>query len=337
MVQTIASGDRYIVTGGAGFIGSHLTETLLARGHHVTVVDDLSAGNLANLADAAAHSRFAFRQADVTRAGVLDRICERADVIVHLAAAVGVQRIVDQPKATICTNVEGAERALEAAERHGARILLASSSEVYGKSDRSPFREEDDIVLGPTTKSRWSYAAAKMIGEFLALAYHKEAGVDAVTLRFFNTIGPRQSGQYGMVTPRFVRQALSGEAITVYGDGSQSRCFCDVRDVAEAVALIAETKSISGEVLNVGGGSEITIGDLARLVRAITSSRSEIRCVPYDEAYEPGFEDITRRLPDSSKVEALTGWRPRYSLDQTLAAIITHEMANAVHTLAVGR
>lgn len=337
MVESIASRPRYVVTGGAGFIGSHLTETLLARGYHVTVVDDLSAGNLANLAEVSRHPRFLFRQADVTAPGVLDGICRAADVIVHLAAAVGVQRIVDQPRGTILTNVAATERALEAAERFGARILLASSSEVYGKSERSPFREGDDVVLGPTTKSRWSYAAAKMVGEFLALAYHKEAGVDAVALRFFNTIGPRQSGQYGMVAPRFVRQALAGEPITVYGDGSQSRCFCDVLDVAEAVALVAETKSISGEILNVGGGREITIEALARLVRELAGSRSEIRRIPYDEAYEPGFEDIARRLPDAAKLEALTGWRPRRSLEQTLLSIIAHQAAPLARSMAVAR
>ncbi len=323
------SGLSYVVTGGAGFIGSHLVESLLELGHRVVAIDDLSTGRLANLERVEAHPRFRFERGDVTQPKLLDRVTAGADVLVHLAAAVGVKLIVDRPKSTIQTNLAGVERALDAAERNRLRLLIASSSEVYGKNDKAPFREDDDVVLGATAKSRWSYASAKMMGEFMALAYHREAGVDATSLRFFNTIGPRQCGEYGMVAPRFTKQALEGRPITVYGDGLQSRCFCDVRDVVSAVVAVAETPCISGEVLNVGGEREITMLELARLVRRMTGSASEIVRIPYDQAYEPGFEDIPRRVPDCAKVQALTGWRPRHSLEQTLHAILDCEAAKA--------
>ena len=327
------SGRRYLVTGGAGFIGSHLAGALLARGHRVVAVDDLSTGALTNLGHITGHPRFTIHAGDVTEPGVLDALAAEADVVVHLAAAVGVKLIVEQPSRTIRTNLDGVERALDAAERHGNRLLIASSSEVYGKSALAPFREDADVVLGATVKSRWSYAAAKMLGEFLAQASYREAGVDATSLRFFNTIGPRQSGQYGMVAPRFIRQALAGQPITVYGDGAQSRCFCDVRDVVEAIVAVAEDSRISGEVLNVGGGREISILALAELIRNLAGSDSEIIRVPYHQAYEPGFEDIPRRLPDTAKLRALTGWRPRYHLVQTLEAMIEHEAAGSTHFL----
>lgn len=339
MSAQIASGSRYVVTGGAGFIGSHLSEALLSHGHRVVAIDNLSTGSIANLDGFAAHPSFRFHEADVTQPGSLDRVAADADVIIHLAAAVGVKLIVDQPRDTIRTNLRGVEHALDAAERHGCRIVIASSSEVYGKSSTPPFREDDDLVLGPTTRNRWSYAAAKMMGEFMALAYHREAGVDATTFRFFNTIGPRQSGQYGMVAPRFIRQALAGESITVYGDGSQSRCFCDVRDVVDAVVAVAEQPSISGEILNVGGEREISILTLAQLIRELTGSGSEIVRVSYDEAYEPGFEDIPRRLPDSTKLRALTSWRPKFTLEQTLEAMIEQQEStrpSAARAVAAG-
>jgi UDP-glucose 4-epimerase len=329
MPTQLASSSRYVVTGGAGFIGSHLVEALLARGHRVAALDNLSTGSLSNLAAIASHPNFSFHRADVTQPGVVDRLASDADVVIHLAAAVGVRLIVDQPRQTIQTNLDGTQRVLDAAERHGLRLLIASSSEVYGKSSTAPFREDDDVVLGATVRNRWSYAAAKMMGEFLALAYHREAGVDATTLRFFNTIGPRQSGQYGMVVPRFVRQALAGEPITVYGDGAQSRCFCDVRDVVDAVIAVAERPAISGQVLNLGGEREISIMALAGLIRELTGSASEIVRVSYDDAYEPGFEDVPRRYPDTAKLRALTGWRPRFTLEQTLEAIVELETADA--------
>ena len=244
MSRQLVNGLRYVVTGGAGFIGSHLCETLVARGHRVLAVDNLSTGSRSNLERLESHPSFSFELGDITKHGVLDRLVADADVVIHFAAAVGVKLIVDQPRATILTNLDGTQRALEAAERHGFRLVVASSSEVYGKSSSPPFSEEDDVVLGPSNKSRWSYAAAKMMGEFLTFAYCREAGVDATTLRFFNTIGPRQSGQYGMVAPRFVRQALEGSPLTVYGEGFQSRCFCDVRDVVAAVVAVAENPSI---------------------------------------------------------------------------------------------
>ncbi|MEZ5361195.1 MAG: GDP-mannose 4,6-dehydratase [Bryobacterales bacterium] len=336
MFVNSASGARFVITGGAGFVGSHLAETLVARGHRVLAVDDLSAGDRANLATVSGHPRFSVRVGDVTRPGVLDQLCYGADVIVHLAAAVGVRRIVDQPKQTIRTNLDATERALDAAERHHARILIASSSEVYGKSEATPFREQDDVLLGPTNKSRWSYAASKMIGEFLAMAYPRESGVDAVSMRFFNTIGPHQSARYGMVVPRFVRQALAGDPITVYGDGSQTRCFCDVRDVVKAIALLGESPAGSGEVVNIGAHGEITILELAKMIRRITGSASEIVCVPYDRAYEPGFEDIMRRAPDTSKLERMIPWRPRYTLEDTLEAIIAHECVPAAQAAIAG-
>lgn len=327
MSRQLVNGLRYVVTGGAGFIGSHLCETLVARGHRVLAVDNLSTGSRSNLERLESHPSFSFELGDITKHGVLDRLAADADVVIHFAAAVGVKLIVDQPRATILTNLDGTQRALEAAERHGFRLVVASSSEVYGKSSSPPFSEEDDVVLGPSNKSRWSYAAAKMMGEFLTFAYCREAGVDATTLRFFNTIGPRQSGQYGMVAPRFVRQALEGSPLTVYGEGFQSRCFCDVRDVVAAVVAVAENPSISGETLNVGGEREISVRELAELVLELTGSSSEIVHVPYEVAYEPGFEDIPRRFPNTTRLRALTSWRPRYTLEQTLRDLIEYETA----------
>lgn len=316
---------RYLITGGAGFIGSHLCEVLLARGHRVVAIDDLSTGRVENVQHLRPLPHFQFVRETIRNSQVLDRLTSEADVVVHLAAAVGVQLIVDDPVRTIRTNVMGTEAVLEAANRYSCKVLLASTSEVYGKGVRVPFREDDDRLMGPTTRSRWSYAESKAIDEFLGLAYHRQFGLPLVVMRFFNTVGPRQTGRYGMVVPRFVRHALAGEPLDVYGDGTQSRCFADVDDVTRAVASLAEHPQAVGQVFNVGATEEITIHDLARKVISLTGSASEIRLVPYDEAYAPGFEDMQRRVPSIDKLAALIGYRPLHSLDDTLRRVIEHE------------
>lgn len=322
---------RYFVTGGAGFIGSHLVENLLARGSSVSVLDDLSSGRLENLSAVQGHPALSVRMGGLRNSALLSELVEDCDIVIHLAAAVGVERVVREPLATMESNLVGFERVLEAASQHRRRILVASSSEVYGKGVKAPFCEDDDVVLGATTKGRWSYAATKMVGEFLTLAHQRQTGLDGVVCRFFNTIGPRQSDQYGMVAPRFVRQALQGLPLTVYGNGAQSRCFCDVRDVVRAVADLSLCQAASGQVVNVGASNEITILELARLVLELTGSRSEIRMVPYSEAYEPGFEDIVKRVPDTTRLQGLTGWRPNWGLKETLQAIIDDERAKATN------
>ncbi len=313
--------SNYLVTGGAGFIGGHLVGRLLDDGHRVWVIDDLSTGRLANIEPYLGHERFRFAQDSITNLTVLDRLGSESDVIVHLAAAVGVQLIVDRPVHTIETNVMGTELVLQVARRYRAKVLLASSSEVYGKGANPTFAESDDLLLGPTSKNRWAYAASKMVDEFLGLAYQHESGLPVIVMRFFNTVGPRQSGQYGMVMPRFVEQAVRGEPLTVYGDGTQSRCFCDVRDVVEAIIALASHPEATGQVFNVGGGEEISIGELARRIIDRVGSTSEIAHIPYEEAYGEGFEDLQRRVPDTSKIRRLLGWEPKITLDQTIEAI----------------
>lgn len=311
----------YLITGGAGFIGSHLAEALLQRGHPVTVLDDLSTGRFTNIAHLVGQPGFRFAIDTITHATVLDRLASECQVIVHLAAAVGVQLIVEHPVHTIETNVMGTEAVLQAAARYRAKVLLASTSEVYGKGSRVPFREEDDIVLGPTSKSRWSYAASKMVDEFLALAYHAEKALPVVIARLFNTVGPRQRGRYGMVIPRFVAQALANEPLTVYGDGQQTRCFCDVSDTVRALIGLAEQEAAVGRVFNVGASEEVSILDLAQRVKAATGSQSPIRLIPYDQAYAPGFEDMRRRVPDTARVQQLLGWQPQIPLDEILQRV----------------
>ncbi len=316
--------STYLVTGGAGFIGSHLTGRLLDQGHTVTVLDDLSTGSLDNLSPFLDQDRFRFANDSITNETVLDHLTGEADVVVHLAAAVGVQLIVDKPVQTIETNVLGTELLLRAAQRYRTKVVLASSSEVYGKGAKLPFAEDDDILLGPSSRSRWGYAASKLVDEFLALAYHQEYGLPVVVARLFNTVGPGQIGRYGMVLPRFVGQALAGEDLTVYGDGGQRRCFCDVRDVVEALAGLAEHPEAPGRVFNVGGEEEIAIRDLAERVIQRSGSSSGITLVPYAEAYAPGFEDMRRRRPDTSRVRRLLGWRPSRGLDEIIDAVIEH-------------
>jgi UDP-glucose 4-epimerase len=313
-----------LITGGCGFIGSHLAEALLARGDEVTVVDDLSTGRFENVAPLAAQPGFRFAIETISNETVMDRLVSECDVIYHLAAAVGVDLIVQEPVRVIETNIKGCEIVLRIAARYRKKVLLASSSEVYGKSEAIPFGEEDDGVLGPTSRSRWSYACSKAMDEFLALAYARQRGLPVVIMRFFNTVGPRQSGRYGMVVPRFVRQALLGEPLTVFGDGTQSRCFTDVSDTVRAIVGLSDAPGAVGRVFNVGNTQEVTITGLAQRTLAHTGSASPIVYVPYDQAYEAGFEDMHRRVPDISRIGGLIGWRPQIDLDGILERVVAY-------------
>jgi len=315
---------RALITGGAGFIGSHLSEALLDAGHQVVILDNLSTGSIDNIAHLKGRSGFSYHIESVNNEPLLAELIDHADVIFHFAAAVGVRLIVEQPVHTIETNVHGTEVVLKHANKKKKLVFLASTSEVYGKSNDVPFREDSDLVLGATVKHRWAYACSKAIDEFLALAYWKERKLPIVIVRFFNTVGPRQTGQYGMVIPNFVRQALAGEAITVFGDGTQSRSFTHVTDVVHAlIALMNEPKAI-GQVINIGNTEEVTMMALAERVRAVANSNSPIRLVPYDEAYESGFEDMPRRLPDLGKIRQMIGYHPRFSLDDILVHVIEY-------------
>ena len=313
---------RVLITGGAGFVGSHLSEALLERGDEVFVLDNLSTGSIDNIAHLKSHPRFHYTIEAVENEPLLAELIDRSDVVVHLAAAVGVKLIVEQPVHTIETNVHGTEVVLKHANKKKKLVLIASTSEVYGKSGTVPFREDADLVLGPTNKHRWAYACSKLIDEFLALAYWKERKLPVIIVRLFNTVGPRQTGQYGMVIPTFVRQALAGQPITVYGDGTQSRSFTYVGDVVRAmVALINEPRAI-GQVFNIGNGREITIAELAEKVRALSGSSSQIVRIPYDQAYESGFEDMPRRVPDITKIAGLIGYAPTVDLDEILNRVV---------------
>jgi UDP-glucose 4-epimerase len=315
---------RVLITGGAGFVGSHLAEALLSRGDEVYVLDNLSTGSIHNIAHLKEHARFHYTIDSITNEPLLAELVDRADTVVHLAAAVGVKLIVEAPVHTIETNVHGTEVVLKHANKKKKLVLIASTSEVYGKSVEVPFREDADLVLGPTAKHRWAYACSKMIDEFLALAYWKERKLPVIIVRLFNTVGPRQTGQYGMVIPNFVRQALAGQPITVFGDGTQSRCFTYVGDVVRAmVALVDEPRAV-GQVFNIGNGTEITIADLASKVKQLTESSSAIVRVPYEQAYEAGFEDMPRRVPDISKLRALVGYEPTVELDEILTRVIEY-------------
>jgi len=315
---------RVLITGGAGFVGSHLAEAFLERGDEVCVLDNLSTGSIDNIRHLKGQAGFSYTIDTVENEPVLAELIDRADVVVHLAAAVGVKLIVEQPVHTIETNVHGTEVVLKLANKKKKLVLLASTSEVYGKSTSVPFSEDADLVLGPTTKHRWAYACSKLIDEFLALAYWKERKLPVIIVRLFNTVGPRQTGQYGMVIPNFVRQALAGQPITVFGDGTQSRSFTYVGDVVRAlVALVDEPRAV-GQVFNIGNGREITIGDLAEKVRTLTGSNSGIVRIPYDQAYESGFEDMPRRVPDIAKIRSLVGYEPTVDLDEILARVIEY-------------
>ena len=323
-----SGGSRCLITGGAGFIGSHLAGALLEQGHSVTVMDDLSTGRFENIAHLEREPGFRFAIDTISNEVVLDRLASECDAIFHLAAAVGVKLIVDDPVHTIETNVAGTEAVLRAALRYRCKVLIASTSEVYGKGTKIPFEEADDVILGSTRRARWAYAASKIVDEFLALAYHRQKQLPIVVFRLFNTVGPRQTGQYGMVVPRFVRQALNQEALTVYGDGSQTRCFLHVGDAVRAIVALMASPQAEGDVFNIGSGEEVTILELARRVLWLVGKKREadgVQFVPYEQAYSPDFEDMQRRVPSTGKLEACTGWKPSLSLDQTLADVLDYE------------
>ncbi len=306
-----------LITGGAGFIGSHLSKTLLDRGDRVSVLDNLSTGSFENIRDLTANQRFHFAIEDLNNALVLDRLASQADAIVHLAAAVGVQLVVERPTETIETNVLGTHAVLLAARRYRCRTLIASTSEVYGKGVRIPFHEDDDLLLGPSSRSRWSYAASKLLDEFLGLAAYREYELPVTVTRFFNTVGPGQTGRYGMVVPRFVQQALGHEPITIFGSGEQTRCFCHVIDTVHALlALLDHPELTAGEIYNVGSTEEVSINGLAARIVERSDSASVTVYVPYSEAYAPGFEDMQRRVPDTRKINTAIGWSPRHKLDE---------------------
>ncbi|MFN8464942.1 MAG: GDP-mannose 4,6-dehydratase [Caldilineaceae bacterium] len=341
--QPIPTPTRALITGGMGFVGSHLAEALLEKGYRVTVADNLSTGRFENIQHLVGHPSFRFAVDDVNNEHVIDRLVSDADVVFHMAAAVGVQLIVENPIYTVENNVLGTDAVLKAAARYRAKVMLASTSEVYGKGNRIPFTEDDDVVLGPTARSRWSYAASKMVDEFMGLAYYRQRGLPVVIFRLFNTVGPRQVGHYGMVIPRFVERAIRGEALKVYGDGQQSRCFLHVEDAVAGIVALAETPTAVGQVFNIGSSEEITILNLARQVlqqvdawRAGDSAAEQggasdehmrllddrLTFVPYKEAYADGFEDMRRRVPNTAKLSAYTGWQQRKSLQQTLDDVI---------------
>jgi len=315
---------RFLITGGAGFIGSHLAERLLSCGDEVLLMDDLSTGSMENIRHLKKFDRMHYFLDSIENRQLLAELVDEADVIFHLAAAVGVRLIVESPVRTIETNVNGTQLVLDAASKKRKLVFTASTSEVYGKNVQVPFREDADLVLGPTTKSRWSYAASKALDEFLSLSYWKEKKQPVVIGRLFNTVGPRQTGRYGMVMPNFVSQALDGAPITVYGTGQQSRCFCDVREAVEAILRLVSTTRAVGQVVNIGSDQEISMEGLARLVKERTGSSSPITYIPYDEAYEPGFEDMHRRVPALEKLQDLTGFRPRATLPEIVDRVVAH-------------
>lgn len=353
------SNKRILVTGGAGFIGSHLVEILLERGYYVTIIDDLSTGSFENIAHMTKNPRFRYAIDSIMNDIILDRLASECQVIFHLAAAVGVKLIVENPVHTIETNIMGTEAVFKAALRYRSKVIVASTSEVYGKGSSIPFREDDDVVLGPTRISRWAYAVSKMVDESLAFSYYREKGLQVVICRLFNTVGPRQTGRYGMVIPRFVHQAIHGQPVTVYGDGEQSRSFCDVADVVQALIGLAECPEAVGQVFNVGSTQEITILELAHNVLSLVESTSiekdsnkmkkrkrkgslnaltstimnpvneRIIFIPYEEAYEASFEDMQRRVPDITKIRNVIGWKPKISLSETIRNVIQSFQSNA--------
>ena len=314
-----------LITGGAGFIGSHLAEFLLQQGQQVFVIDDLSTGNIENILPLKTDPNFHYTIETIMNVPVTAELVDRCDVIFHLAAAVGVKLIVESPVRTIETNIKGTEIILELADKKKKKVVITSTSEVYGKAKNFPFSEKDDLVLGPTHKGRWSYACSKAIDEFLSLAYWQEKRLPVIVARLFNTVGPRQSGRYGMVLPTFVKQALLGEPVTVFGDGSQSRCFTHVTDVTGALFKLSQTEEAVGGVFNIGSDTEITISELAKQVKDMTGSRSEIQFIPYEEAYQEGFEDMPRRVPDLSRIQQLIDYRPTFALDEIIQSVIDYQ------------
>ena len=328
---------QVLITGGAGFIGSHLAEAYLARGDEVWVLDDLSTGGIRNVEHLRSEPRFHYLVETVMNVPMLAESIDRVDAVIHLAAAVGVRLIVESPVNTIETNIKGTENVLMLASKKKKKVFIASTSEVYGKSARLPFKEDDDLVLGPTTKGRWSYACSKALDEFLAIAYWKERKVPVVIARLFNTVGPRQTGRYGMVIPTFVRQALSGSPITVFGDGTQSRSFTYVSDVVKAILGLVDSDQAVGQVFNIGNGKEITILDLAKLVKVVTGSSSEIVTIPYDQAYEEGFEDMPRRVPDISKIRKAIGYEPTLGIRAILEKVVEYERKQGIFSQNIKR
>jgi UDP-glucose 4-epimerase len=320
---------RHLITGGAGFIGSHLCDELLSRGDEVHVLDDLSTGSVENIRHLKGRPGFDYTIESLNNTAIVAELVDDADVVYHLAAAVGVQLIVESPVRTIETNVHCTEIVLAQASKKKKPVFVASTSEVYGKSRDLPYREDGDLMLGPTVRGRWSYACSKALDEFLAIAHWKERKLPTVVGRLFNTVGPRQTGRYGMVIPNFVRQAVADEPLTVFGDGTQSRGFCHVSDVVRALADLMRRDDAYGEVFNIGSDEEISILDLAREVQRMTESKSEITIVPYEEAYEPGFEDMQRRIPDTSKIRSLLGWHPTKSLAEILSDVIDEHRRGA--------
>jgi UDP-glucose 4-epimerase len=313
---------KALITGGAGFIGSHLAERLLKEGHMVAVIDNLSTGSVKNIECFKNHSNFDFTEGDICNAQLMETLTEQCDVVFHLAAAVGVNLIANDPVHTIETNIGGTEVVLEAANKFGKKILIASSSEVYGKNEKVPFCEDDDIVLGSTRMSRWSYACSKAIDEFLGLAFYQQYGLGVIIGRFFNTIGPRQTGQYGMVVPRFVQRALKNEPLLIYGNGQQRRCFCYVSDLIDAVIGLMNSEEAVGKVYNIGSSEEIAIGELADKIIGMTNSKSKKEFLSYEKAYGRPIEDMMRRVPNTKRIREMTGWEPKISLDGALLAII---------------
>ncbi|HUI06883.1 MAG TPA: GDP-mannose 4,6-dehydratase [Verrucomicrobiae bacterium] len=320
--------EKVLITGGAGFIGSHLCEALLATGREVFVLDDLSTGSLANIHHLQSHPHFHFVKGSILNADAVGEMVRAVDFIYHLAAAVGVDLVVRSPVKTIESNVWGSENVLAAASDHGVGVLLTSTSEVYGKSNKAMFHEDDDLLIGPSTQGRWSYACSKLLDEFMAIAYWREKKLPVIIVRLFNTVGPRQTGRYGMVLPRFVEQALHAEPLTIYGDGQQSRCFCHVNDVIRALTELPNQSRAVGQIYNVGGTEEITMVELAQRVKQFAESRSELRFVPYDQAYAKGFEDMRRRKPNTDKIRQLLGWQPTYALNDIIRSTVKYHRGN---------
>ncbi len=315
---------KVLITGGAGFIGSHLAEMLLEQGAEVSIIDNLSTGKLSNIAHIKHHSKFSYHIDSVLNKKAMEGLIKEVDQIYHLAAAVGVKYIIENPLLSLQTNIIGTENVLELANKYKKKLLIASTSEIYGKSESIPFKEEDDRILGSTHISRWSYSSAKAIDEFFALAFYREKKLPVVIVRCFNTVGPRQSGQYGMVLPKFVKNALLNHPLTIYGDGKQSRCFADVADVAGGMIRLMKEKKAEGEIFNIGNTEEITIEELAKKVKTLTNSKSKIEYVKYEDAYEEGFEDMKRRVPDLSKISKFIGYTPQYNLEKILNRVIEY-------------
>lgn len=320
-----------LVTGGAGFIGSHIAEALLKRGDKVTIIDDLSTGKFSNIAHLVDNKNFNYKIDTIMDIKVMDELISKSNIVYHFAAAVGVQFIIDNPLRALEVNIRGSDILLELANKHKKKVVLASTSEIYGKSNEVPFKENADRLLGSTTISRWGYSTGKAVDEFLALAYHREKKLPVVIARLFNTVGPRQSAQYGMVIPRFVKQALLEHPLYVYGDGQQSRCFSYVDDIVRGVIGLADLKEAEGEIFNVGNDEEITILELAEKIKALVNSSSPIELVPYEKAYEQGFEDMRRRMPDLTKIKSYINYEPRVKLDEILQRVIEYFESNIVY------